>query len=86
MLRALAPDTPTLLFPAMNTLMYMHPFTRKQLDAVREELGYEVYGPIKKRLACGDHGTGAMLEWSEIAQLVAERYGMRVAADEGVTA
>lgn len=55
-LRALAPATPTWLFPAMNTLMYLHPLTAKQLEAVQTELGYEVFGPVSKRLACGDLG------------------------------
>lgn len=45
-----------LLFPAMNTHMYSHPFTAKQLQLVREELKYEVHGPIPKTLACGDIG------------------------------
>ena len=55
-LRALSPSTPTVLFPAMNTLMYMHPLTAKQLAIARHELGYEVVGPISKLLACGDLG------------------------------
>lgn len=73
MMRALSPTTPTLLFPAMNTLMYLHPITQTHTDAARA-LGYEVHGPISKRLACGDVGTGAMLEWTAIAQLIQERY------------
>lgn len=40
----------------MNTLMYMHPLTAKQLAIARHELGYEVVGPISKMLACGDLG------------------------------
>ena len=40
----------------MNTHMYSHPLTAKQLKMVREELGYEVHGPIGKTLACGDVG------------------------------
>lgn len=76
-LRALAPTTPTHLFPAMNTLMYMHPFTEKQLRVVREELHYTVHGPITKRLACGDLGIGAMLEWTSIVALVVEEYKLQ---------
>lgn len=40
----------------MNTHMYSHPLTAKHLKMVREELGYEVHGPIGKTLACGDVG------------------------------
>lgn len=59
-LRALAPSTPTWVFPAMNTLMYMHPLTAQHLASL-EALGYEVHGPIAKRLACGDLGTLLLL-------------------------
>ncbi|KAI5477421.1 phosphopantothenoylcysteine decarboxylase [Pseudohyphozyma bogoriensis] len=76
LLRALPTFVPVLLFPAMNTHMYSHPFTAKQLKIVQEELGYEVFGPIGKKLACGDIGMGAMFEWSDIVKLVAEKYGL----------
>lgn len=56
LLRALPTFVPVLLFPAMNTHMYSHPLTSKQLKSVTEELGYEVHGPIAKTLACGDTG------------------------------
>lgn len=58
LLRALDPSTTkTYLFPAMNTLMYTHPLTAKQLRVVKDEIGYEVHGPqAGKALACGDVG------------------------------
>ena len=56
MLRALAPTTPTYVFPAMNTLMYEHPLTAGHLRIVREVIGYNVIGPIGKTLACDDVG------------------------------
>ncbi|WFD24221.1 phosphopantothenoylcysteine decarboxylase [Malassezia equina] len=74
-LRALSPDTPTWVYPAMNTLMYLHPLTAQHVASLKA-LGYEVHGPIAKRLACGDLGMGAMLEWTDIVRMVAERYGM----------
>lgn len=41
----------------MNTHMYTHPLTAKQLRIVTEEIGYEVDGPQPgKALACGDVG------------------------------
>ncbi|OBZ69047.1 putative thymidylate synthase [Grifola frondosa] len=55
-LRALAPTTPTYVFPAMNTLMYEHPLTAEHLRVLRDVIGYEVVGPIGKTLACGDVG------------------------------
>ncbi|THH06089.1 hypothetical protein EW145_g4332 [Phellinidium pouzarii] len=56
LLRALAPTTPTYVFPAMNTLMYEHPLTAEHVQIVRDVLRYEVVGPIGKGLACGDVG------------------------------
>ncbi len=56
-MRAINPQhTLVYLFPAMNTQMYLHPLTDKQLVVVKDELGYQVYGPIQKGLACGDIG------------------------------
>ena len=47
----------------MNTLMYEHPLTAEHLRIVREVVGYEVVGPIGKKLACGDVG-----EWFVFAR------------------
>ncbi|KAG9222438.1 hypothetical protein CCMSSC00406_0002773 [Pleurotus cornucopiae] len=74
LLRALAPTTPTYVFPAMNTLMYEHPLTSEHLRIVREVIRYNVVGPIGKALACGDIGIGAMTEWSDIVQIVVDRF------------
>ncbi|GAA6053640.1 hypothetical protein JCM3770_001675 [Rhodotorula araucariae] len=76
-LRALPTFVPVHLFPAMNTHMYSHPLTAKQLAMVQGELGYKVHGPIGKKLACGDIGIGAMTEWSDIVQLIVDEYGLR---------
>ncbi|KAL7279802.1 hypothetical protein ACG7TL_006209 [Trametes sanguinea] len=74
LLRALAPTTPTYVFPAMNTLMYEHPLTEQHLRVVREVIGYTIVGPIGKKLACGDVGLGAMTEWRDIVQIVVDRF------------
>lgn len=56
-MRALAPTTPTFIFPAMNTLMYEHPLTAEHIRIVKDVVKYNVVGPIGKNLACGDVGT-----------------------------
>jgi len=61
----------------MNTLMYEHPLTAQHLRVVREIIGYHVVGPIGKGLACGDVGLGAMTEWKDIVQIVADNMGLR---------
>lgn len=78
LLRALAPTTPTYIFPAMNTHMYEHPLTAEHLRVVRDLVGYTAEGPIGKALACGDVGVGAMTEWKDIVAIVVERFGLQL--------
>lgn len=61
-----SPHRPTKLAPAMNTLMWDSPFTARHMHACAG-LGMHSIGPIAKRLACGDDGTGAMAEPADIA-------------------
>lgn len=57
MMRALTPETPVILCPAMNTHMYQHPFTADHLKTVQEKLHYMISGPQGSgALACGDEG------------------------------
>lgn len=55
--------------PAMNTLMWSSPFTKKHLEAL-VQLGAVVVPPVSKRLACGDTGAGAMASPEAITQVV----------------
>ena len=57
-LRACGRTKEVVLFPAMNTGMWMHPLTEVHVKMCKEVLGYEVRGPVEKRLACGDLGGG----------------------------
>lgn len=65
--------------PAMNTAMWEHPVTRKQVRVLEEEWGIanggwvEVLRPIEKTIACGDTGSGGMKEWKEIVGVIEER-------------
>lgn len=49
-------ERPFYVAPAMNTLMWTHPFTEKHLSAL-EDIGVKVIPPIQKTLMCGDKGT-----------------------------
>lgn len=53
----------------MNTMMWEHPFTSKQLKAI-EELGIVQIPPISKTLVCGDTGVGAMADLGTIVEAV----------------
>lgn len=84
---------PVVLAPAMNTLMWESPVTRRHLRQLLEDRGDGRHGsdwtladvdqvyarhcpgivlipPIRKRLACGDLGIGAMAEVPTIAAVV----------------
>ncbi|EDR13426.1 uncharacterized protein LACBIDRAFT_182812 [Laccaria bicolor S238N-H82] len=74
LMRALAPTTPTYIFPAMNTLMYEHPLTAEHIRIVKDIVHYNVVGPIGKNLACGDVGIGAMTEWKDVVKIVIDRF------------
>ncbi|OXV07774.1 hypothetical protein Egran_04462 [Elaphomyces granulatus] len=75
---------------AMNTAMWRHPVTAKQIRVLEdwsvrrneqtgEETGwFEVLPPqATKVLACGDAGSGAMMEWTEIVKVIEDRLGLR---------
>ncbi|KAJ3159263.1 hypothetical protein HDU86_001866 [Geranomyces michiganensis] len=69
-LRAWDMAKPVIVCPAMNTVMWEHPFTRKHLGVCTGELGYAIIEPVVKTLACGDTGVGAMAEVGFIAGVV----------------
>ncbi|XP_022904111.1 phosphopantothenoylcysteine decarboxylase [Onthophagus taurus] len=60
---------PLILCPAMNTKMYNHPITEKQLDLLKS-WGYHIIPVIEKMLICGDKGAGAMTEVDTIVNYV----------------
>lgn len=76
LLRALAPTTPTFVYPAMNTLMYEHPLTAQHVRIIRDVIGYEVIGPVAKGLACGDVGVGAMVDWKDIVLTIVAKFSL----------
>ena len=51
---------PILFAPAMNTLMWQHPITSQQIDALLS-FGYQQIECIEKTLACGDTGVQVLL-------------------------
>ena len=63
---------------AMNTAMWRHPVTAKNLRTLEEDWGgwVEVLRPISKTLACNDVGEGAMVSWEEIVAVVEAKLGL----------
>ena len=62
---------PVLICPAMNTFMYQHPITSKQLYILVEDFGFTLIECVEKRLVCGDVGMGAMASLNTIVDRVA---------------
>jgi phosphopantothenoylcysteine decarboxylase len=74
--RAWDPTQPVVLAPAMNTLMWEHPLTERQLRTLQADYPrLRLVAPQTKRLACGDVGVGAMAEVAEIVAAVGEMTG-----------
>jgi phosphopantothenoylcysteine decarboxylase/phosphopantothenate--cysteine ligase len=62
---------PVVVVPAMNTGMYTHPITQKNIEALKRA-GYHILGPVEGSLACGDEGAGRMVEPEEIIRYLSE--------------
>lgn len=60
-----------LIAPAMNTKMYDHPATQKNL-ATLESYGYGIIAPREAILACGDSGRGALADLETIMDTIKE--------------
>ncbi len=66
---ALPIGIPKLIAPAMNTNMYLNPATQKNLNTL-EVYGFDEVKPREALLACGDFGTGALAEVTDILEKV----------------
>ena len=64
--RAWPLEKPLIVAPSMNTQMWLKPITNRHLTNLVEDYHAEIIYPIEKKLACGEHGVGAMAELSTI--------------------
>jgi len=75
-----------MIAPAMNTAMWRHPITKKQLKTIdhdwttSDESLVILLKPMEKELACGDTGDGAMMDWKQIVVRVEQHLGLQDAA------
>lgn len=63
----MAARSPVLIFPAMNTYMYENPIVQENMEKLKR-YGYHVFGTAEGGLACGDIGTGKLMDWQEIVK------------------
>ncbi|RKO97672.1 hypothetical protein CXG81DRAFT_20673 [Caulochytrium protostelioides] len=72
-------DKPAIAAPAMNTRMWSHPLTAKQLAVLTHDLKVKIVVPVVKTLVCGDTGVGAMAHQPQIIDaLLSELLGVTV--------
>ncbi|XP_018863458.1 phosphopantothenoylcysteine decarboxylase isoform X4 [Parus major] len=68
-IRAWDLSKPLLFCPAMNTAMWEHPITARQVEQLKG-FGYTEIPCVVKKLVCGDEGRGAMAEVWTIVERV----------------
>ena len=67
---ALPLTCPLILAPAMNSNMWYHPMTQKNLEKLHTLPHVQFVQPVEKRLACGDFGVGGLASPSSILSTV----------------
>lgn len=82
---------PVFFAPAMHTRMWLHPATRRNMEAVTRD-GARIIGPVVGALASGEQGPGRMCEPEEIVDAlerhlagVRDMRGMRILVTAGPT-
>lgn len=65
----LATDKRTLVAPAMNLRMWLHPATRRNVAALERD-GVLFVGPLQGEMACGEFGPGRMSEPMDIVAAI----------------
>src|SRR5690242_19607456 len=70
----LASAAPLSVAPAMNQQMWAHPAVQANLALLRQR-GVQVLGPAAGEQACGDVGSGRMLEPHELRDALAASFG-----------
>ena len=58
-----------ILAPAMNTAMWENPIVQDNVKKL-VRYGYEILKTDSGRLACGDTGSGKLLPWEEIVEII----------------
>lgn len=61
----LATRAPVYICPAMNSRMYSHPATQRNLKLLKE-YGYSVIDPDVGTMACREEGQGRLVEWEQV--------------------
>ncbi len=86
----LATRAKVLICPAMNSRMYSHPTTLRNLKTLKD-IGYTVVDPACGKMACKEEGEGRLAEWDGVKEQLAQKLspqdfqGMRIMITAGPT-
>ena len=86
----LATRAKVIVCPAMNSRMYTHPATQKNLHTL-QDLGYLVINPASGKMACKEEGEGRLPDWEDVKEQLAQQLspkdfkGVRVLVTAGPT-
>jgi phosphopantothenoylcysteine decarboxylase/phosphopantothenate--cysteine ligase len=69
---AVEPDVPVYLAPAMNTQMWLHPLTQRNVGLLNDTGRFTFVAPVYKRLACGEVGAGGLADVADLLAAVHE--------------
>jgi len=64
------PDKAKIICPAMNNAMWDNPIVQRNIADLRALGSYHFIAPKKKRLACGEIGTGALCDREPVVRLI----------------
>lgn len=73
----LASAAPVYVAPAMNQQMWAHPAVQANVETLRQR-GVQLLGPASGDQACGDIGSGRMLEPMELREAIVASFGNAV--------
>lgn len=70
----LAKNKPAIVCPAMNGEMWDNPSTQNNIDALSKRADITILGPADGSMACGETGTGRMVEPEDIFKTVQDYF------------
>ncbi|HIJ78029.1 MAG: bifunctional phosphopantothenoylcysteine decarboxylase/phosphopantothenate--cysteine ligase CoaBC [Desulfobulbaceae bacterium] len=79
----LASSAPTVVCPAMNSKMYLHPATQTNI-ATLKTYGYHLVDPDNGTMACGEEGPGRLTEWPVARQTILKVLAKQDLAGESI--
>lgn len=69
----MATDKPVVVAPAMNPMMWLNPATQDNV-ALLQQRGIDILGPAAGDMACGETGSGRMVEVEDIVRYLEARF------------